>query len=843
LKPWTLFWLVSLGCLAQGQERPRTWIESQVLDRVQVTGWRRLGYHQRRVTGDTSAFDVAEYGGQGLSRFTDLGQIRIEGNRVFGIANFEANIQDSRFQDPQANRFSLDYERDGWNVNLGDIRGQINTGNRYAGFDKSLTGVQVGYRSKRFTASTVYSEVRGQPRTVSIQGANSAGPYYLQSSQIVRGSETIEIDGETQRFGEDYTIDYDLGSITFVNRETLRARIVPPTSTIVATYEVVGADGSAGKVQGVGMSYDFGKVGTVGVVGMRQVASGSGRESTRLEKFQGFGPPSTPYTLQFEPRDVREVVIRVNGVIQRLNVDYRFNSQNQAIFYFTRFMPPTDQIDVLYTPKAVQTVTGDREVVGLNYRLRLGPGDLSLYQATGRLTNTDSPLSGTAKGAEYRGRIGRAEFSASLREVPDGFVGIESTGFNRTEKASDLTLQYRASDTLTFSAGHRNSSVLAGTTGTRRTPIRFSSFQVSATESASEGKMPWRASHVRTSGLNPRGRTLIDTTSFGTSDRRGRWGWSVDLQNQFASGPTTVDGQVTQRKANLQSIVLRADTGSGPWTFDFGTTLSRIASGGESGLGRDVQFGLDYRPSDRTTFRVDYVDSDAGKLATLGFVSGVGAGYDGNSFSSGAGTDAFSGATNSRSLYATVIHDASDRLFLSANAGFNRSTGAVSSNAETFSAGMGATWRLGASSALEAQLDWSNTRFIGSGADSSAATFSLSGFGEVARRLSLRGSAAGLVTGGSDAFRQNNFAYEGSLAYLLAPRHNLVFSVRNGNTTGYLPQDSRDWSLTYQFQIWKSLALNLGYRVIDVFNRDPRVTSGAYSSRGFDIELEFNFGG
>lgn len=88
----------------------------------------------------------------------------------------------------------------------------------------------------------------------------------------------------------------------------------------------------------------MGRGGKFGVTSMRQMSPNRGTSSTRLEKFEGFGAASTPYFLQFEPLASSVVIIRVNGVLQREFIDYRFDTSNPAVFYFTRFMPRTDQI-------------------------------------------------------------------------------------------------------------------------------------------------------------------------------------------------------------------------------------------------------------------------------------------------------------------------------------------------------------------------------------------------------------------------------------------------------------------------------------------------------------------
>jgi hypothetical protein len=109
-------------------------------------------------------------------------------------------------------------------------------------------------------------------------------------------------------------------------------------------------------------------------------------------------------------------------------------------------------------------------------------------------------------------------------------------------------------------------------------------------------------------------------------------------------------------------------------------------------------------------------------------------------------------------------------------------------------------------------------------------------------RFSYRFGASLLLTGGNSEFRQNSHSYEGSLTYRLARRQSVSFIANSGRIRGYYPQDSFNYGVTYQYQIWQSLALNLSYRVRDVNNLDPTLTSGAYRSGGFDLELAFNFG-
>lgn len=819
------------------------WFDEQVARRVTLTGYRRLAYHSRTVSGDSESYGATEYGGRGLDRFTDFGQVRVTGTKVLGVANFDLNIQDSRFTDPQANRFSIDVERGGWTANLGDIRGSLSNDNRFATFEKSLTGVQAGYKSRRFTARAIVSEVRGQPRTVSVQGNNTAGPYYLQSSQIVRGSETVQVDGVDQKFGQDYTIDYDLGSITFVNRTTLQGRIIPPTSTIVATYEVFGFNGSRGRVEAAAASYDFGKLGKVGLTAMRQVQGVESRDSTFQEQFLGPINAGSTIGLRNEPLDIFTVKVFIGSVLQTLNVGYRFNPQNKSLLILLRDVPVNTVLTVIYTPKPVNTVQGDRSVLGLDYRIPLGKNGTILYsQALGRLTNATVPTSGTARGLDLRYVKGPWEVNGSVRDVPDGYVSVETIGFTRNEKSADLGVRYRPVPGVEYGILHRNSSI-SSFESTTPTSSRVTSLSAFANLVPKDKGNPLTLSQSRISVRNPSGGSQVDTTMVATSGAAGRSDWRLDLSNQFASGLTTVGGDRQNRKLNLQTLGYRLNyRASDAWDLFWNSSLSRVATSGENSIGRDLSLGASFRPDDRFQVRAEIADSDAGQLASLGFLGGYGVGYGGNGFSNGTDGSTFTNATNARTALVSVNYDPTDRLSLHGNLNYYQTKGGVSSNTESVGFGFGGNWKVNDAHDLDFSFDNTRTRFFDSPLESTTTVLSLYLNGEPKGRLTYRGGINVLLATGNSEFNQDSFGYELGLNYRLAKRHSLSFLMDNGSLRGFQPQETRNIALTYQYQIWRSLAFNIGYRMIDVINRDPRLTSGAYSSKGFDFELSFNFG-
>jgi hypothetical protein len=825
-------------------------MQEQLVQRVSVSGYRRLSYHDHAVTGDGEAFGLGNYGGQGDKPFTDFGNVTVTGSQVFNALNFEFVIQDSRFQDPQGQRFSIDYERGPWKANLGDIRGSLLNTNRFATFTKTLRGVSFGYSAGGFSAKTVVSDVKGAPRTVTIQGTNSAGPYYLQSAQIVRGSERIEVDGVPKTLGEDYIINYEIGAITFVNRSTGVATIIPPTSTIVASYEVFGFSGSRGRIDALGMLYNFNDVVSIGLTGMQQVRGGGGGLSTRLEKFQGFGPPSTPYFLQFEPLETEPIVIRVNGILQTEGVDYFFDDENPSIFFFTRFMPATDNIDVLYTPKPTSTVDGDRQIVGWDVSFPLGPsgsaGSLRYSEATGRLMNTPTPTSGTARGIDFRYGVGGLAFIASLRRVPAGYVNIETTGFNRNEDAVDYDLTWRPSGLFNYGLNYTNAAITSRTvdSGGNVTLLnnRFTKARASIGYGASSA-MPWTLGFSKTQSRNPQGETQVSTTDLTTARTGSNWTWSMGLQHQDARGPVTDGSGTTVKSLSLDTLNLRGAYQPSPvWNLSLSTGLSQVRSEGEEGLGRDVQAALQWKPNQAFDATLSVQDSDAGQLATFGFNNGYGLGYNGNGFSGGTGQSGLLSASKVRAYTLRGTWSPSSALSFNAR-GYTRLTeGSFSSNTRTDGVGFDASWLLNDHTNLQGSIDTSRTDFIGTPLTSANTVFSGYLDWGPPGPWSWHSGFTFFVSSGASGFDQTSSSLDAALGYRLSERQSLGLNLYQTSSTGQFAQDDFDLSVAYRYQLWRTVALQASYRFRDVVNKDPLATSGAYSSRGFDVELVFNFG-
>lgn len=847
------------------------WVNEYLVNRVDVSGFRRLGYHLTSVDGDSEAFRFQNYSGFGGDRFTDVGQIQLSGRRVLGAINFDATLVDDRFDDPQTQKFSIDVERAGWTLNLGDVLGSLPTNNRFVPFSRSLRGVQVGYKSGGFSARALRSEAKGSPRTVTLNGNNSPGPYYLQANQIIADSETVRVDGLELVRGTDYIISYEAGSLTFIDRN------IPPTSTIAVTFEALGINSRRGDLEGVGISYNAGSAGRLGVSMMRQTAKTGNATGQRLEKFFGFGAPSVPYVLQFEPLAGSPVTIRVNGVIQVQGVDFRFDTLQPAVFYFLRFMPPTDEIDVIYTPRPTTTVDGDREVVGIDYRVGLGErGTLDLSHAIGRLKSPVNPTSGKASGIDLRYNFGdrpqtvlqepsesaprfakRMEVGLQLRAIDPGFVSIDSRSFNRNERSGDLTLDMQLRPSERFGANSRNSLVTLRRVASNG-DVSFDAARVTQSNFfgrwGEDTSQPLRLDYTRQRTRSQGNLSSVDTIAL-QQDRVFKQGsFRYGVQHQLGRAPiaNTVNADVEGFRtsgltASAGFVAFNREYGPMPedadrpresLRWDIRSQLNQTEYRGNEGTGYLVELTGNYQ-KERFSVNLLANQADSGSIISLGgFNDGTGLGLGNSGFNSGTGDPIGLGISSGRTIRVAANYQPSDSLNLSANWGTFRQSGGLSSNSLTDSYGLGASWEMG-NHQLNARLDHSSTRFLESAISSKATTVSMSLEGILGARWSygLRGNAL-LTSGGST--NQNGVTFEGGLGYRISPKEILTFDWSITSITGFRAQNDAAASITYGYRILDGISLNATYRLRDVRNQDGN-SSGAYRFGGFDLVLGFDF--
>lgn len=852
------------------------WFRENLTSRVELEGYRYFGYHLTEYSGDGEAFEVQNYSGFGGKRFTDIGQIRLTGRKVLGALNFDATIVDSRFTDPNSQRLSVDYARGAWAVNAGDINGNLLNTNRYANLSRSLKGLQLAYSSRGFRAKMVRSQSKGSARTVTFNGNNSPGPYYLQASQVLTDSEIVQVDGVTQVRGVDYLMSYEAGAITFVGKN------IGLSSTVSVTFEALGINSRLGNLDGAAVAYQIPKAGQIGITAIRQKAPGSATGSTRLEKFFGFGPPSTPYALQFEPLRTEPITIRVNGQIQAEGVDYIFDTLQPAIFYFTRFMPPTAEIDVIYTPKPTGTVDGDREVLGFDYRQTFGEkGSLVVQQAVGKLFSPTNPSSGIARGLDLRWELGESpskrdpdnlnfvpktlSLDFGVRDIQPGYVSVDSRSFNRNEKAVDTSLAYRPNSKTTTTIRHSNSlvttRVISNTGATTFVPSRVTNLGGSyLLNSGSNGTLTFDVNRRRT--FTNGNASNLDEFAVRQNRDFSKGSLRYGLVSQIGRAPrtnssaTASDGfrilgleastslmALNRTKRNTIQIENETITTETSETLRLNSRfqVNRSTFGGKTATGHLAELTLDYL-RDRQSMNLLISDSASGALSGLGgFSGGNGIGLDGSGFSSGSIDNIGLGITSGQLIRFSTSYKVSDRLNWIADAQVFKSKGGFSSNSETRSVGVGLNYESG-NHRINLRADTSGTQFVNSPIKSSATTLGATVQGGIGPRLTyeLRGSY--LVTGGSSTFQQNGSTLEGLIAYRIADRQTLSLDWAVSTITGYSAQDDLGSSVTYSYQIWQSLAFTASYRFRDVKNRESGLQTGAYRFGSLDFGLSFNFG-
>jgi len=827
------------------------WFDKEIWRRIDITGRRSLGYHRHAVTGDRDAFESYNYYGEGGKTFTDTGQVTLVGNKVLGIFNFNMTLTDNRYNDPQSKRIWLSYAKSGFELGYGDLTSVslLNT-NDFARYTKTLSGATAGYKKGRFAIKALRTEAKSSARTRSIQGSNSVGPYYIGDSQIVNDSEEVKVDGIDMKQGLDYTINYQIGTINFVSK------MIAPTSTIVVSYETLGFNHSSGTVQGAGMSYDMGQYGRVGFTAIEQKTGGGTGLNSTTQLFQGQGSPDSPYLLDFEPLTTRPIIVKVNGVIQVPNVDYIFGQDSKgnpiyALIYMTRAIPSTLEVQITYTPKPVQTIDGDRRVIGVDYRLPLGKkGFLQYSQATGELSNGINPLKGTARGVKGEYSFGDFKLRGNLRNVPDDFVTVESRSFNRNEKALDLGLDYKKKN-YTWGLSSTTSEITYRTVSSNNEMVVNESkyanqrAYVTFTPPTSKG-ITWSLEHNRSQSNYASNDTRLDSTTLSMSKSFGHLNTRLALERQSGVGPVIDGTSVSQESLELNAIRLIADyTTSSGWFFGTRTSLSSTKLGSESGKGNDITLSTSYKPgSGPFDFDASYTMSDSGSLSTAGsFNNGTGIGYNGSGFSSSASSSSYiSGASDYRLLTFNPNYRLSSKLSLNGRYYQSSSSGGYNSNSETNAFGLGFTWDLGGNTLLTSSVDRTSTKFYGATARSEATSLDFGLMGNPRGPWSYRLGLTSLISGQQTTYSQDSYGVDGFLRFKINPRSNASFQFNVGRTSGYLPQSESFVGMFYEYQLYRNVALVGSYKMRRVLNNDSSL-SGAYRSNGFDLELNFNFGG
>jgi len=86
----------------------------------------------------------------------------------------------------------------------------------FSGFSKTLSGIRAQGDYEKWGFSALYSSPKGESKNIRLYGDGTQGPFKLDYAPVVIDSERVYLDGSLQKRGDDYTIDYQAGTVTFI---------------------------------------------------------------------------------------------------------------------------------------------------------------------------------------------------------------------------------------------------------------------------------------------------------------------------------------------------------------------------------------------------------------------------------------------------------------------------------------------------------------------------------------------------------------------------------------------------------------------------------------------------
>lgn len=838
--------MTSAFAAAQRQEMSlgqQSWFQKNVLSRLQWSGQRTLGYHLFRFQGDAESFNALTNFGTGLQTFSDTGNITIRAEKLFDFVTFDAQFTDNRFSDPEQQQTLLNYKRGGLDLNYGTVRASLTGGNQFVNFNRSLDGFSGGFTKGRLNARVVSSDTRGAAQTITVEGNNTSGPYYLQTGRIIRDTLQVQVDGKPQVVGQDYVADNQLGTITFLNK------VITPTSVINASYESFDFGGQRGAIRGVGFNYDLGWAGRLGFTSVEQLTGDSNANPIREEKSFGFGRPGDQYYLQFEPI-ASTIRITVNGIPRTFSVtddgvsDFYIDPRLPILIISRGAIPTTQEIIFSYRPKLVQTATGDRKVTGFDYTV-YAPGSKNTFirfsQASGEAKGLN-PNSGFAQGLDLKIDEGKGAFTANFKKIEPGFSSIEQTGFNRNEDRVQYGLDYYTKG-LTSRIGSYNTSIASfdTTTGLINGSTRVVDDRAELEYSDPKNRQRninhrQTLKYSRTSAVATN-ESVLRSLGFGDEYRYKKLSFTAETEKQ--SGRGLVNSKTQDFGVNTFRTTVGYDASS-KLRLTASASQSAIKTEDESSLGYDYSLGANLLDTGPWSGSLVYALSDSGTLASLGFSNGTGIGFGNNGFSGGSNTLS-TGQLRSRRFSLNGSHQVKENMILGFNLTQQNSEGLSTSNADLRNLSLNLSWRPNDVSNLN--VDWSraNTTFLnGSTPTSSSSSIDLNYNTSPGKFWSFN-VGYNFTDSSGGAFAQSSLNGTFGTGYRINDRQRLFLNAILSNTRGFYPQDDTSINAGYSYQLIPGIALTGRYTFRDLVNLDPSLTAGAFRSNGLSLELTFDF--
>ncbi len=114
-------------------------------------------------------------------------------------------------------KISILMRRGSTEVYLGDFTADL-TETEFTRLNKVLSGGRIKGDYDRWGFTALYSSPKGEAKFYRRYGDGTQGPYNLEFSPVVIDSERVYVDGTRQKRGDDYSIDYQAATVTFIKR-------------------------------------------------------------------------------------------------------------------------------------------------------------------------------------------------------------------------------------------------------------------------------------------------------------------------------------------------------------------------------------------------------------------------------------------------------------------------------------------------------------------------------------------------------------------------------------------------------------------------------------------------
>jgi hypothetical protein len=731
--------------------------------------------------------------------------------------------------------------------------------------------------------SGIASLTRALTRRGTFQGNGTTGPYYVNGSNILEGTEKLRLNGTELVAGTDYRIDYNLGQVTFS-----AGRIINATDTVEFTYESQNYNTTPGLLTGTRWDLGMGKGANIGVTYIQQKALAGRGDGMQSYRFPVEPDPSYQYNLTPAIAPGAPVEIKWFDQVLKENVDYVLNRQLN-LFRLTRPLPADTaatanaSLSVRYKASQQNGVGGDRNVMGLDMNMPIGSlGNVAVQygQSNGVLDSQTGQGMTVRANFKSQGNSHKNSwnFSTAWRNIGSGFSTIDSTSgaFLNAEKGLQSTLSFSPNDFVQITTSLVNSKIATNSYNISGDPTNPANPAASAVTWTSNQNFNTdigltfpnlpsiRLTHgqvSQNSGLDGKTRSTFTNDQISLSWQKGILGLSAALGRTAAKG-RTVFGNYTSTIGNVglngglidQNLNTSFNTSSNDSTSDtsriqlslnpaawislsgslglsrnrFGTSSDKDSSGSSSSA-RDTGLVVNLTPMQNLSLTASLTNSSNGQSTSSFFNPDTGTSLN------PSGTSNISGQRTNAATY-TFQYTPFERLSL--NGSFARALSLVPGydNTESRSTDLGFNFAVFNRLQIAGQFTGQNLTYVGGQGNSNNRSYTMTGtagpFGKVSFTSTLQRMDFGSAI--------NNF---GSLSPTATPVSNII----NGNNSNqrmnstYLQQGINTiWSVRTDYAIGGNRSLFFQWQSLDAaaprdtyFNNNPGDALGYHSAQNY----------